>query len=203
MIINRDAVEWARRPGDPRLDDIHGLKPFMLFAPSFKWLFLPLVAAALAWLAWRLWKRRPLRPAPVAAPILPLQPLAATSALRLLDELANRKLIEADRPRDFHVALSLLMRSYLGARLQLPARRLTTTELLAAIAGGRTVDDRVLRQLSDLLPGCDLAKFAAQRPSRNEMEARLLTARGVIEALGDLAIAREDEEPAVRAGTPA
>ena len=127
------------------------------------------------------------------------------SALRLLEELAASRMIEADKPRDFHNALSLVVRAYLGARLQLPARRLTTTELLAAIAGGRQVDDRVLRQLGDLLPACDLAKFAGYRPTKAEMEARLLTARGVVEALGDLAIGLEDEEPAARpaAGAPA
>ena len=127
----------------------------------------------------------------------------AVSALRLLDELAASRMIEADKPRDFHNALSLIMRAYLGARLQLPARRLTTTELLAAIAGGRQVDERVYRQLSDLLPGCDLAKFAGYRPSKAETQARLLTARGIVEALGDLAIGLEDEEPAARTGAGA
>lgn len=199
MIIISDAVEWARRPGDPRLDDIHGLKPFMLFAPSYRWLLLPLVLAAAAWAVRWWWKRRQARPVADAAPAVAARPSQAMSALRLLDELAAARMIEADKPRDFHVALSVLMRAYLGARLQLPARRMTTTELLAAIAGGRQVDDRVLRQLADLLPNCDLAKFAGFRPSKAEMEARLLAARGIVEALGDLAIGLEDET----AGVPA
>lgn len=188
-----------RRPGDARLDDIHGLKPFMIFAPDWKLLALIILAMLALGLLVRWWLGRRVRP--VAAPEVaaaPAQaPVPARSALRQLDELAQRKLIEADRPREFHAALSGLMRAYLGARFALPARRLTTTELLAAL-GGRQVDEGTRRALVDILPGCDLAKFAGHRPGPAEMEARLRAARGVIETLGDLAVPGDDEDGAPR-----
>lgn len=188
------------RPGDARLDDIHGLKPFMIFAPDLKLLALLGLALLAAWLLVRWWLARRRRPVPAAAPTpAPAPaPLPARSTLRLLEDLAQRKLIEANRPREFHAALSAIMRAYLGARFALPARRLTTTELLGAL-GGHQLDERARRQLADLLPGCDLAKFADARPSAAEMEARLLTARGVVEVLGDLAVATDEEDGAPRA----
>ncbi len=191
----------VRRPGDARLDDIHGLKPFMIFTPDLRYLALLGLALAVIWLLVRWWLRHRRRPVLAAAPVPPPAAAAvpARSALRQLEDLAARGLIGADRPREFHGALSAIVRAYLGARFTLPARRLTTTELLAAL-GGRQLDERTQRQLADLLPGCDLAKFADYRPSAAEMEARLHTARGVVEALGDLAVPADEEDGQPRTG---
>lgn len=181
------------RPGDARLDDIHGLKPFMIFAPDLR--IVGLILAALLALAlllrWWLRRRRPLA-APVLGPAVVAAPVAARSTLKQLDDLAARKLVEGNRPREFHAALSAVVRAYLGARFALPARRLTTTELLGAL-GGRQLEPRVARQLHELLIGCDLAKFAESRPGAAEMEARLATAREVVEALGDLVVPADED----------
>jgi hypothetical protein len=179
------------------LDDIHGLKPFMLFTPDLKRLALIAVALVAAWLLVRWWlARRRRRPAAVAAPAAAPMPAAQPprSALRQLEELAGKQHIEAGRAREFHATLSAIVRAYLGARFELPARRMTTTELLGALGGRTQIDDGVYRRLADLLPGCDLAKFAGFKPSAAEMGARLATAREIVEALGDLAVAADEDD---------
>jgi hypothetical protein len=173
------------------LDDIHGLKPFMIFAPNWKLmllagLFIVLMGALAAW-----WLRRPARP-PVAGPVTMFDG-PPTSVKAQLDQLAAAGLIEAGRVRDFHVSLSAIVRAYMGVRFDLPGRRLTTTELLTALAH-REVPEEPYRLVADFLPRCDLAKFADFRPGRTDMEALLRDAYRLVDLLGDTTTPLEEPE---------
>lgn len=173
------------------MDDIHGLKPFMFFAPSWKLLLLAglviiLLGALATWLL-----RRPARQ-PVAGPVTMLDGPPA-SVRSQLDQLAAAGLIEAGRVRDFHVSLSAIVRAYMGVRFNLPGRRLTTTELLAALAHS-DVGEEPYRLVADFLPRCDLAKFADFRPGRADMEALLRDANRLVDLLGDTTTPLEEPE---------
>jgi hypothetical protein len=164
------------------LDDIHGLKPFMFFAPSWKLLLLAGLAIVLMGLlaAWYL-KARPAKPVAVAPTVVEGPP---ASVKVQLDQLAASGMLETGRVRDFHASLSAIIRAYLGQRFGLPGRRFTTTELLAALAAGGIAEEP-LRLVSDLLPRCDLAKFADFRPGRQDMEQLLREGYQLVELLGD------------------
>ena len=95
--------------------------------------------------------------------------------------------------------LSAILRGWLGARFDLPGRRLTTTELLAALAP-KGLERATYQQIEDFLIQCDLAKFAKAEASRADMEVRLQNAYRLVERLGDAPASDEDDEDA-REGT--
>lgn len=180
-----------------RLDDIRGLKPFLYFQPNWTLVALLVIAAA-AVAAIAVWWAR--RPKPEAPPI-PRRPVEdrPLSVRGQLDQLGRRQLIEKGRVRDFHAALSAIIRAWLGARYDLPGRRLTTTELLAAL-GPKGLERATYQLIEDFLIQCDLAKFAKAEASRADMEVRLQNAYRLVERLGDAPASDEDDEEA-REGT--
>lgn len=174
------------------MDDIHGLKPFMYFSPNWKLLLLVgLVIVGLGLLAAYLLRTRPARVLLDELPVVVEGPPLSVRAQ--LDQLAASGLIETGRVRDFHASLSSIVRAFLGARFGLPGRRLTTTELLAALAHCEVADEPY-RLVADFLPRCDLAKFADLRPSRQDMEARLAEAYHLVDLLGDAITPAEEAE---------
>jgi hypothetical protein len=183
------------------LEDIHGLKPFLFFAPNWKLMLLTglAVLAVIAFLVW-FGRKRP-EPEEVATtePVARLIP--ARSVREQLDALKASKLIERGRIKDFHAGLSAIIRGYMGSRFQLPGRRLTTTELLAALER-QALDPAVFQLIADFLPECDLVKFADARPSAAEMEARLATAYYLVERLGDAPNQEEPDEELTEAPNP-
>lgn len=173
------------------MDDIHGLKPYMYFAPNWKLLLIAGLAIVVLGVLAALWLRsRPARPTASVPTVVEGPP---KSVKVQLDALAASGLIETGRVRDFHASLSGIVRAFLGERFELPGRRLTTTELLAALAT-RDIGDEPLRLVTDFLPRCDLAKFADLRPSKADMEARLGDAYRLVELLGDAITPAEEAE---------
>jgi hypothetical protein len=173
------------------LDDIHGLKPYMYYSPSWKLLLLAaIVIGVCGFLGALLLRSRPTSAASSFAPILEGPPLSVRAQL---DRLAGSGLIETGRVRDFHASLSAIVRGFLGTRFGLPGRRLTTTELLNALVRCE-IGDEPLRLVSDFLPRCDLAKFADLRPGRADMEALLAEAYRLIALLGDTVTPAEEVE---------
>lgn len=173
------------------MEDIHGLKPYVFFAPNWKLVLLSglAVLALMALFVW--WARKRPEPAHEAAAAAPVRVIAARSVREQLDALKASRLIEQGRVKDFHAELSSIIRGYLGSRFQLPGRRLTTTELLAALER-QAIEPALFQLIADFLPECDLVKFADARPTRAEMDARLATAYYLVERLGD---APDQEEP--------
>lgn len=164
------------------MDDIHGLKPFMYFAPSQQLILALFLAIGLLGVLIYWWSRK--RPTHQTAVKAPPAPIPLMSVKEQLDRIRRSRLIETGRYRDFHTALSGLVRGYLGTCFGLPGRRMTTTELLLALTN-TTMDERAYRLVADLLPPCDLVKFSKIRPSPAEMEARLAAAYQLVEWLGD------------------
>jgi hypothetical protein len=188
-------LELPRSLTETRLDDIHGLKPFIIFAPNWKLILLVVAAIVAFGFLLRWWLKRPRKPAAAAPVTQAAAPQRALSVREQLDHLRESRMIENGRVRDFHGTLSAILRGFLGTRFDLPGRRLTSTEILAGLEA-RAIDRGTYQAIADLLTGCDLAKFAKATPTRAEMEVRLHAAFQLVESLGDASTALEEADDA-------
>lgn len=187
-------LELPRSLTETRLDDIRGLKPFIIFAPNWKLILLVAIAImALAAALWW-WRKRP-RAAAAVGPSAPAAPQRALSVREQLDHLRASRMIETGRVRDFHGSLSAILRGFLGTRFDLPGRKLTSTEILAGLQA-RAIDPGTFQAIADLLTSCDLAKFAKATPTSLEMDMRLKAAYHLVETLGDASTALDEADDA-------
>lgn len=113
-----------------------------------------------------IWLRRTSNPPPVLSP--------AKRALTELDVLEQQGLERGE----VYQRLSDLVRGFLTERLQLPAQRLTTPEILQEHIERVPPDSRV--PLAKLLERCDLVKFARTEASALDCREALVLARTVI-----------------------
>jgi len=157
--------------------------------PWWHWLLAGLAALALAVLLFWWWRRRRKRVRPGASAN------AYETAVREFERIASLGLIEAGEPGRYVALNTDAARDYLAARIGRAARRsLTSTELLASVAGRADVD---VRSLAPLLAESDLIKFA-RRPVA-PVRARELggAARGVVDGV-ETAVKAEEERAARR-----
>lgn len=156
-------------------DLIHDIAPPVpVPMPAWQWALIGLGALALAgllvWLFVRWYRNRPVAP-PETPRAVALRELGALrSQVRILD------------PYQFSIAVSDVLRSFVGRQFGLRAKEQTSPEFLAAIghAPGFTADDRQL--LAQFLERCDLIKFARveadARVSEELLESALAFVRG-------------------------
>jgi len=130
---------------------------------------LALLLALAAWLMARRWRHS-------AAPLAPDQ-----AALRELDHLLALNLPHAGRAGRFSFLVSNILRRYLEKRYQLPARRQTTAEFLAALGQMPLLEPCHQELLRDFLERCDLAKFAGVAPTPQECQHIAAAARLLLE----------------------
>lgn len=91
-------------------------------------------------------------------PLVPSDPTVA--ALRALDALSAVHPADATAMRNFHAELSLVVRAFLEARLQVNVTDLTTEEALAVLAARGLVVGETHAGLTTLLREADRAKFS-------------------------------------------
>jgi Domain of unknown function (DUF4381) len=108
-------------------------------------------AAVLGVIVW--WGVRWIRRRPAPPPPTPRQ-----VALRALEAL--RAQVREMAPYAFSIAVSDVLRAYVGAAYQLHAPRQTSPEFLAAISGYSKFSDADRSLLASFLERCDLIKFA-------------------------------------------
>ena len=87
--------------------------------------------------------------------------------LRLLNELEEQKLWQADRIKEYYVQLTDILRGYIEERFKTPAMELTTDELLQK-ARSHPEMRKHYDQLGSILYTADLAKFAKAQPLVHE-----------------------------------
>ncbi len=155
------------------------------------WVLLPLlVAAGLYLLARRLRPRGEDRPLPALGPLA--RP-AHEVALEALAELEASPLLEQGQVKEFHIAASDILRTYVEERFRVEALEMTTREVLDGLASaGADASFRV--GLRTFLEACDLVKFAKARPTADESLAALQLARRII--VESVAVASPEPEPA-------
>jgi hypothetical protein len=139
-------------PGDSPagLSELAGPVPM----PLPPWV-LPVAIVAGLLAAWLLFVliRRWLRSRPVPPP-----PTPRSIALRALERLKEE--VNSREPFAFSIAVSDVLRSYIGAEFGLHATQQTSPEFLAAIAHAPKFSDGDRRLLAEFLERCDLIKFA-------------------------------------------
>lgn len=133
-----------------------------------------LAVAGLGYAVYWLVRRRLLRPPP------PIDP--EVWALRELAALASRDWTAADESREYYYRLTEIVRHYIERKFHLAAPEMTTEEFLTALARDSAALPYDAVRLRGFLESCDLVKYAALRPNREDAENALSTARAFIHA---------------------
>lgn len=141
------------------------------------WVGVPLLLAALLYL---LAKR--LRPKGKDAPrpaLGELQRPAHEVALEALDALEASGLLGRGQVKEYHIAASDILRTYVEARFRVEALEMTTREVLEGLADvGADAQFRV--GLRTFLEACDLVKFAKARPDADTSRAATELGRRIV-----------------------
>jgi hypothetical protein len=156
------------------------------------WVLVPLLAAVLLYL---LVRRLGSRGEEVARPALGhLRPPPHEVALEALAELEASALLERGQVKEYHIAASDILRTYVEERFRVEALEMTTREVLDSLAAaGADASFRV--GLRTFLEACDLVKFAKARPGTDESRSALELGRRII--LESSRSAQVDPESAV------
>jgi hypothetical protein len=96
------------------------------------------------------------------------------TALKELDSLLAKKLIEHGRYREFYDGISDLTRRYVEQRFSIRAPEQTTEEFLQQVQDSNALS-KYTPLLEEFLSGCDLVKFARYEPSLEEVERTVHT----------------------------
>jgi hypothetical protein len=162
--------------GSKQKSDIRGPVPFKV--TSFRVLLYLLAALALiaaAWLAIRAWRKRPRRELTVLTPAVPEDQLA----LEALTALESQGLPAGGRFKEFHLALSEILRRYLGERYGILGLDMTSEELYQSLA--RLPSEGLsLNDLSWVCAQGDLAKFAKAAPTVDDCRQALQLVRQLV-----------------------
>lgn len=138
------------------------------------WLLLPWLAVALFYI---LAKR--LRPKGKDTPRPALGELTRPAhevALEALEALERSGLLERGQVKEYHIAASDILRTYVEARFRVEALEMTTREVLDGL-GRVGVGPHFVEGLRTFLGACDLVKFAKAKPDADA--SRATTALGV------------------------
>lgn len=124
--------------------------------------------------AYRLIRRWRSRPKP---PILP-----EIWAFRALSELEKSDWFSAGRVREYYYRLSEVVRSYIERKFALAAPEMTTEEFLITLARDASRLPCDAGGLRDFLESCDIVKYAAFKPRREDADDALRSARSFVDA---------------------
>jgi len=167
--------------GDIR--DIHGPLwiPVSVIRVSL-WVLLALAAMFVAFWLYRR-RRRGDDDGVVAGP--PPRP-AHELALEALTRIEASPMLERGEVKEYHIAVSEAVRSYVEARFLVPALEMTTREVVAGLrrSGKSTANAATgdfIDGLARFLDQCDMVKFAKVRPDGDASRAVLVLARDLVE----------------------
>ncbi len=175
MVLKVASVLAAEEtPATPR--DITGL----LSAPAKRWTWrewsitacLVAAGALLAWLAARAIRSRAARPVP--------PPAAEVIALQALAALEGQDWNTAERWREYYYRVTEILRVYVESKFGLRAPEMTTEEFLQRLAREAHSVPLDAGALRDFLLACDLVKYAALQPRRDDADSALSTARAFV-----------------------
>jgi len=157
------------------------------------WVLVPLlVVAALYLLARRL---RPRKREVVRAALGPLPRPPHEVALEALAALEATSMLDDGHVKQYHIAASDILRTYVEDRFRVDALEMTTREVLEGLERAGA-DPRFRAGLRDFLDACDLVKFAKVRPGAGSSRATLALGRRIIlESVPVASAPREDAVP--------
>jgi hypothetical protein len=125
--------------------------------------------ATIGWLVFRWWRNRP-PPAP---------PTPHSIALRELNRLRSK--VRTMPSYEFSIAVSDVLRTFIGAQYGLHAREQTSPEFLTAAANSNTFTSDERAQLARFLEKADMIKFARVEATERDSEELLSNASGFVE----------------------
>ncbi|MBL7782677.1 MAG: hypothetical protein JNM22_15725 [Saprospiraceae bacterium] len=142
----------------------------------------PWAAAGLALIFLLVYFRRK-KPQPVPQVIAAPPPTTTIppheTALKQLAALEQQKPWKNDRTDAFYADLSMILRTYLERRYQIPALESTTREIMPLLKK-TDFPTTLAKALQEVLYQSDMAKFAAQPPAAQQHEKNLHSARQVV-----------------------
>ena len=148
------ALNQAPAAPQPPMPEIRDIAPPVDIFPYPTWMIVVAAILALAVLAGILALiAKKMRDKPKPPP-----PTAREIALRELETL--RPQVERLAPYDFSIAVSDVLRGFIGRHFHLLAREQTSTEFLSAIARSVKFSENEKSLLAGFLERCDLIKFA-------------------------------------------
>ncbi|MGZ4034510.1 MAG: hypothetical protein ACXVP4_06560 [Bacteroidia bacterium] len=117
-----------------------------------------------------IWRYRKIPPSAieVEAPKIP----AHIIALDKLEKLSEEKLWQNGKLKQYHIAITDILREYIENRFKIQALEQTTDEILFGFRNV-AIDDESRKKLKDVLILGDLVKFAKEQPLPNENEKSL------------------------------
>ena len=162
--------------GNESLRDIKGLARWPGIIPRWVWgLFIVIILAIAASLLirWIMTKPRTFLHYPTPAP-------PHERALKALESLKGKGLVEKGLVEPFYVELSLIVRRYIEERFGLKAPERTTEEFIREAVGSKllTMDHQALVQ--GFLEQSDLVKFARHNPRAEDMLAAFASAERLV-----------------------
>lgn len=134
------------------------------------------------------WRRRGGRRARIAKP--------EEWALAALDDLAKFDWIAAGAARDLYYRLTEIVRGYIESKFGLRAPEMTTTEFLNALARNSAALPYDNEKLGRFLEACDLVKYAAMTPRREDAGEALATAGAFVHSTAAAVVHAEAQSQA-------
>ena len=158
-------------PDAPEPIEIRDILPPVYVFPYPMWMVVVAGVIALILLGLLIWLFvRWLRKGP--PPLPPLSPRAA--ALVELDKLRGQ--VQSLPPYGFSIAVSNVLRTYIGAQFGLHAPQQTSPEFLASISSAQNFSDEDRSLLAAFLDRCDMIKFARAEATAEDSEQLLSSA---------------------------
>ena len=109
----------------------------------------------------------------------PKQP-AHEIAYQRLNEIEQKKLIEAGKIKPYHTEVSDTIRCYITDRFGITALELTTRDLLQRLSVQKEISIDQFQRVEHFFASCDLVKFARNQPSKAESHIRMTEVREFI-----------------------
>lgn len=115
---------------------------------------------------------------PVFLRIKPQEPPHIT-ALEKLKKIKNEKIWKSGRYKEYHVAVTNVIREYIDKRFGVYAMEMTSSEILEALED--KIENEVYKKLSQIFTIADAVKFAKAVPLQNENDLSLSNAFAFVE----------------------
>ena len=157
-------------------------EPEFVFMDYIWYFLIPLLVLALlaaAWFGWQYYRKHK-KNAPVVVPkAKPLPPHVI--AMNALDNLAEKKLWQNGRDKEFHTELTDILRQYIEARFGVAAMEKTSDEILDELYELAESQKASLANLKQILSIADLVKFAKYHPYADENQLSFVNSRMFVE----------------------
>lgn len=178
-IVCREAVEL--KVNTVKVDTANVEKFYGPHGPvdaPFKWsgrlLWPLLVLVALCVAVVRLLKRLRDRRPRTRRVVIPPQEPAHRKALAAMEQVRTMPRTDRDEAKAYYMALTDVLRAYIGERFGINAREMTSAEIVDALL--HVGDAAALRELREVFEMADLVKFAKHEASLSEADRSLLQA---------------------------